>query len=57
MALVEVTLKRGMTIADPPVFEPGSGDPPTFTVGDVVEIEEVLAEVLIGNNSAEEVIP
>lgn len=51
--LVKVRITRGTTIADPPVFEPGTGDPPTFEIGDVVEVERALAQQLVGNNKAE----
>lgn len=53
MALMKVRLLRGVTIADPPVFKRGTGDPPTFAPGDVVEVERVLAQELVGNNKAE----
>lgn len=46
-------LLRGVTIADPPLFERGKGDPPTFQPGDVVEVSRVLAQELVGNAKAE----
>jgi len=51
--LIKVRITRGTTIGDPPVFERGTGDPPTFQPGDVVEVDRVLAQLLVGNNKAE----
>jgi hypothetical protein len=53
MALVKVRILRGITIADPPVFKRGTGDPPTFVHGDVVEVDRALAQELVGSGRAE----
>lgn len=54
MALMKVRILRGVTIADKPVFDrEKGGDPPTFKYGDVVEVERVLAQELVGNGRAE----
>lgn len=54
MALMKVRILRGVTIADKPVFDrEKGGDPPTFKNGDVVEVERVLAQELVGSQRAE----
>jgi len=51
--LVKVRLTRGVTIADPPLHEPGEGDPPTFAPGEVVSVKRALAQQMVGSGKAE----
>lgn len=51
--VTKVILLRGVTIAEPPVWDPSSGDdPPTFAAGDVVQVPIPLAQAMVGNGRA-----
>jgi hypothetical protein len=50
---MKIRILRGTTIAEQPVFEPGTGDPPTFAHGDIVEVDRALAQQLVGSGKAE----
>ena len=50
---VKVRITRPLTIAEPPVHVPGNGDPPTFAIGDEVEVYQALAQQLVGSGRAE----
>ena len=50
--MVRVRITRPLTIAEPPVHVPGNGDPPTFAVGDEVEVYQALAQQLVGSGRA-----
>lgn len=50
---MKIRILRGTTIGELPVFEPGTGDPPTFAYGDIVEVSRTLAQLLVGNGKAE----
>lgn len=54
---MKIRILRGITIAEPPHHKAGEGEPPTFGLGDVVEVSRALGQELIGNSKAELVEP
>lgn len=50
---VKIRVTRGITIADRHLWEPGNGHPPTFAIGDVVDVTRVTAQQLVGMGKAE----
>jgi hypothetical protein len=50
---MKVVLIRGVTIADPKVYDrEKGGDPPTFAPGAVIDIDPRLAQELVGSGKA-----